>query len=300
MICFTQSSLIGDAADNYHDMTVAGLRDLHEHEYVSVWIYSNDDTEYTINGNSAGFHGCLLNTNVGFSATKGGSLHVSTAGWTEIASDGQNFAWSTSDYPSLFEIALPNTESTLDQASGRWTAPVDGIFFASAIIRLDSASDGWFSAAILTNSEQSWTSGMSTLSGGLASDYNDMTLAGLRQLSADDYLSVFVYSQSDADYSLYQNSAGFSVCALDTAVAFSAAKTVAQPITVSGWTEVTGYSTEGYTGLFSTGTSFSPMSGRFTAPSGGICESACQRFKTRLHTTDLRNICRSCCRGGSV
>lgn len=86
---------------------------------------------------------------------------------------------------------------------------------------------------------------MSVISGGLASDYNDMTVVGLRALQVEDYLSVNVFSNSDPDYTVQQNSAGFSVCALDTAVAFSAAKTENQVMTTIGWHEMTGYSTTG-------------------------------------------------------
>ena len=42
---------------------------------------------------------------------------------------------------------------------------------------------------------------------------------GLRQLDANDFLSVWIYSASDSDYSLYQNSAGFSVVELRYAFA---------------------------------------------------------------------------------
>ena len=86
---------------------------------------------------------------------------------------------------------------------------------------------------------------MSVISGGLASDYNDMTVVGLRALQVEDYLSVNVFSNSDPDYTVQQNSAGFSVCALDTAVAFSVAKTENQVMTTIGWHEMTGYSTTG-------------------------------------------------------
>ena len=110
--------------------------------------------------NSAGFHGCLLNAPVGFSATVGGALHVDHNEWQEVVGSGEDFAWSTSDYPSLFEVSLPNTRSTLDPATGRFTVPMDGIYFASAMVRLDGASEGWFVTAILTNGQPSWNSGM--------------------------------------------------------------------------------------------------------------------------------------------
>ena len=43
--------------------TVVGLRDLHEGEYVSVWVYNNADQEYTMYGslyNSSFAHLFLL------------------------------------------------------------------------------------------------------------------------------------------------------------------------------------------------------------------------------------------------
>ena len=265
------SALTGDASDNYHDMTVVGLRQLAAQEYVSVWVYANTDSEYTMYGNSAGFHGCLLNTNVGFSATKGGDLHVNHNNWQEIVAAEDDFAWSTSDYPSLFEISLPNTEASLDPSSGRFTVPEDGIYFASAMVRLDGADAGWFSAAILTNGVASWQSGLSVLSGDLADNYNDMTISGLRQLQANDYLSVWVYSNQDDSYLIQANSGGFSVCVMDAAVAFSAARNANIRVQANGWTEMTGgvYTTAGYKGLFSH-SSFDESTGRFTAPSAGI------------------------------
>ena len=69
--------------------------------------------------------------------------------------------------------------------------------------------------------------------------------------SAGDTLSVGVYAATDSDYTIYGNSAGFSVSKLRTKVAFSAAKPETQPVTAAGWTESVGpYSTTGYKGLF--------------------------------------------------
>lgn len=114
--------------------------------------------------------------------------------------------------------------------TGRFTAPRDGIYLAAANIRLDHADQGWFSAAVLTNGESSFESGMSVLNGDLvnrpaisyesadfrspgdvlasaisvdscrlmgdrgafqADNHDDMCLIGLRRLAAADYLSVW-------------------------------------------------------------------------------------------------------------
>ena len=93
-----------------------------------------------------------------------------------------------------------------------------------------------------------------------------MTVAGLRRLDAGDTLSVGVYAATDTDYTIYGNSAGFSVTKLRTKVAFSAAKTETQPVTASGWTESVGpYTTTGYKGLFGH-SSFDETTGRFVSP----------------------------------
>jgi hypothetical protein len=73
-----------------------------------------------------------------------------------------------------------------------------------------------------------------------------------------------------AAYTIYSNSAGFSVAKLRTKVAFSAAKTASQPVTTSAWTESVGpYSTTGYKGLFGH-VSLDTTTGRFTAPAEGV------------------------------
>ena len=43
---------------------------------------------------------------------------------------------------------------------------------------------GWFSAAVLTNGEQSWESGMSVLNGDMADNYDDMSISGLVRTQA--------------------------------------------------------------------------------------------------------------------
>jgi hypothetical protein len=57
---------------------------------------------------------------------------------------------------------------------------------------LDGADAGWFSVAILTSSEQSWETGLSTLTGDASDNYQDMEVVGLRELKAEEYVSVWV------------------------------------------------------------------------------------------------------------
>ena len=61
-----------------------------------------------------------------------------------------------------------------------------GLYFASSTLRIDGASAGWYSTAILTNAVPSWESGMSALNGQLSSNYHDFTMCGVRALEEGD------------------------------------------------------------------------------------------------------------------
>jgi hypothetical protein len=87
----------------------------------------------------------------------------------------------------------------------------DGIYVVAANVRLDHADVGWFSAAVLTNAEQSWESGMSALNGDLADSQDDLCLVGLRNLAAGDFLSVWIYSNGDSDYTISNDGASTSI-----------------------------------------------------------------------------------------
>eukprot|EP01052_Picozoa_sp_SAG31_P008524 SAG31_NODE_433_length_15750_cov_6.132579_1_plen_146_part_00 len=139
-----------------NDMTVSGLRQLERNDFLSVWIYSASDTDFLINGNSAGFSAVHLKTTVAFSAAVARSQPVSASGWVETTG-----GYTTVGYKGLFGHA------SFDDSTGRFTAPRAGIYLAAANIRLDHADTGWFSAAVLTNGEQRWESGLSALNGDL-------------------------------------------------------------------------------------------------------------------------------------
>ena len=108
-----------------------------------------------------------------------------------------------------------------------------GLYFASSTLRIDGASAGWYSTAILTNAVPSWESGMSALNGQLSSNYHDFTMCGVRALEEGDFLSVWAYANNDAVFTIQSNSAGFHAYLLseqaDT-VAFSATKAESQSV----------------------------------------------------------------------
>eukprot|EP01052_Picozoa_sp_SAG31_P008527 SAG31_NODE_433_length_15750_cov_6.132579_4_plen_394_part_00 len=65
-----------------------------------------------------------------------------------------------------------------------------------------------------------------------------MTIAGLRQLQADDYLSVWVFSREDTNYALSQNSGGFHVAQVSSGLLTSGSDSDADVVAGgSVWTE---------------------------------------------------------------
>ena len=111
--------------------------------------------------------------------TVGESIHVGgtacpesgcSSHWTEVKS------WSGEGYAGLY------IGQDFDLSTGRFVVRTAGLYFASSTLRIDGASAGWYSTAILTNAEPSWESGMSALNGQVASSYYDFTMAGVRSL----------------------------------------------------------------------------------------------------------------------
>jgi hypothetical protein len=83
--------------------------------------------------------------------------------WSQGANGCDNWveavSWEANSYGSLF------TGTDFDLATGRFNVRREGLYFASAMIRIDSASTGWYTMAVLTNGVHSWDSGLSALNG---------------------------------------------------------------------------------------------------------------------------------------
>merc|ERR1711871_1288510 len=88
------------------------------------------------------------------------------------------------------------------------------MYFASASIRIDQADDGIFALGILTNGEQSFTGGVTSMQAALASNYDSFCTVGIRALEQGDFLSVWVYSETDESYHTQGDRGGFHVAML--------------------------------------------------------------------------------------
>jgi hypothetical protein len=101
-------------------------------------VFAARDKKYSVDGSQGGFHVAQLNTKIALSVASNcnrpgkGTRYITHTGWTELAKcdDGID-GWQTKSYPSLF------SSKHFDEHAGRFTAPVRGMFFTSAMVRLD-------------------------------------------------------------------------------------------------------------------------------------------------------------------
>eukprot|EP01046_Picozoa_sp_COSAG06_P006713 COSAG06_NODE_319_length_17585_cov_7.462466_4_plen_1588_part_00 len=210
--------IAGDTADNYDALTVSGVRQLQQNDYLSLWVYSNHDQDFIINGNNGGFSAALIDPDgQGLSATvacsgSGKTKNVREVGWTELgACDGGEPGWIAdgSYSPGLFAFG-----NNFDPNTGRFTVSEYGMYYTSASIRIDQANDGIFALGVLTNGEQSFTGGVTSMQAALASNYDNFVTVGIRALQQGEFLSVWVYSETDASYRTQGDRGSFHVAML--------------------------------------------------------------------------------------
>ena len=102
---------------------------------VSVWVYAHEDTSYSVSGQS-GFSCVRGETTEGFGADLASDQQVGVMGWTEVAE------WEVSGTDG--RAGLFSLGTGFDMSTGRYTASVEGVYFASAQVRLDGADTGRF------------------------------------------------------------------------------------------------------------------------------------------------------------
>ena len=207
--------LLGDPAHNYEAATVAGMRLLAIGDYLSLYVYAQRDRDWTINGNNGGFAAALIETDgVAMSAASichgsGHNRHITEPGWTELSQcDDGAPGWTVEGYPGLFAHA------NFDPSHGRFTATDSGMYFASASVRINGATEGIFGFGILTNGERNFMGGVTAMNAALASNYDSFCTVGVRALEVGDFLSAWVYSSTDHDFAAGTDRSGFHVAML--------------------------------------------------------------------------------------
>ena len=229
--------LNGERADERSDFLTSCFLQLEVGDFISVSVQNSNDNDYTVAQEGSGFSAALLRTNdyaadggAGFAADKSGTIHVvNTTGWTEST------RYRTNSHATMFADAL------FDQNAGRFTAGVAGTYLTSATVRLDGADNGWFGFGIMTNDAKSWSSGLASLFGDPADNYEDVAIAGVRMLDREDFLSVVIYANADMDYSISDNEGGFGAAIIGDETVPAVSNRAADTKTfrnVLGWSEL--------------------------------------------------------------
>ncbi|MGH1386993.1 C1q-like domain-containing protein [Kordia sp.] len=139
-----------------------------------------------------------------FNVTSNATAYTS-AGEKEVGN------WNSSVNTDLF-----NDGSHLNLTNGRFTAPVDGLYFFSAQVRIDAingASGSVYSRLMIVKNgnKQGFRNGLHSIrnaDAGTAS-WDTQHVSGILKLSAGDYVSVFVESTGDTSFTL-QVESGFN------------------------------------------------------------------------------------------
>ncbi|GAA4279143.1 C1q-like domain-containing protein [Aquimarina mytili] len=137
-----------------------------------------------------------------FSADLSGTLVLSGAGnFVRVPS------WRTSDATIT---NLHDNGNHFDEASGTFTAPVNGLYFFSAQIRFDGVNSGDFRLLLGIQNKLSLDNGMHAITQGDAgTNFHTLTVSGVMKLNAGEQVNVNVQSSADTSWSLHSES-GFS------------------------------------------------------------------------------------------
>ena len=125
------------------------------------------------------------------------------SGWVEIGS------WSTT--PTVSRKHIHDIGNHFNETNGRFIAPVDGLYFVSAQVRVDNINADWWRLLVTINGNQDLHNGLHAImnSDAASSAFGSLSVSGVVKLDANDYLSVQVYSHSDTSWSIVGES-GFS------------------------------------------------------------------------------------------
>jgi hypothetical protein len=187
------NSIQGDPWASYYTLSAAGTLFLNAEEYVSVSIWGDSDTSWTVNTES-GFSGHLLQqhgsgTVAYFRGSKGGSQPLETPWRTLVRNwnDKGNVGGSGTDQMTGFSVVLTGaravsqtgwTEVTgwrnwgglfkkgsFNPTTGRFSATSSGYYHVACNIRLDRANGNYFRVIIAVDGSTSANGGLHSIRG---------------------------------------------------------------------------------------------------------------------------------------
>lgn len=200
---------------------------------------------------------------VGFQGSLTANQAVKKAGWVQVI----NFKTGV--------VGQFSNGSAFDAAKGVFTAPEDGYYLLTAIVRFDNANNGnsshWVRSYISINGSKDLNNGLHSIEGAPKDGSFTLPIEGVVKLSKNDKVTLWAYSQGDTDYTVtITTSFGGMFLGKTLTHGFHAAIQTKQTVTAKGWQQVTApWKTSGTTGLFMVGTGFDANKGEFVVPVTG-------------------------------
>jgi hypothetical protein len=186
-------------ADDFDNLQVNAVLELSQGDEVSLYFSSPSDTNYVLKRGSR-FTGSLLaeTINIGntasFLATLASNTVVSSTGSFELA------GWTSSGGPR-HDIGDNFAEST-----GVFSAPADGLYFLSGMIRVDEHSIGYIGLNLALNGSPQADFWTYVGASGLDDTFDNVQVNAIYNLTAGDKVSLYVTSPGDSDYTVGKGS----------------------------------------------------------------------------------------------
>ena len=190
---------------------------------------------------------------------------------------------ATSPHHKFHQSYLLHAAGSKGFKDNRWYAPYEGAYYCFANVRMDNGGRGYyFKLLIALDGTKDSHNGLSTMEGNMGSNnYRNMNVAGTLVMKANQYASIFVYTNGDNSWVLDDES-GFGCHYLITKVGFHA--DLGKSYTFNtGWHTFVGWRSSGSTTLYTMGNGFTAAG--YTAPSTGyyVC-TANMRFDSSSST----------------
>lgn len=180
---------------NYRALTVTGSLKMDPKDYVSVFLYSENDNSWTAQTES-GFSCQRFSTKVGFHAVKWEDQGMGQ-GFTELNK------WRVTERPTLYSVG-----GGFKDNGAKYAPPSEGAYFCYFNLRFDnlkrmSGTKVYFRSIISVNGDRDFNNGLHATEGDHAStDKRHMNVAGTLWLKVKDTVSVLAYSSEDPSYRL--------------------------------------------------------------------------------------------------
>ena len=240
-------------------LSVAGVVRLRSQQSLSVAVYGTNRYQWTTQGFSVVAVANPLPM-PSFHAHRWG-YQVNTTGWNNIRYYGNAYyQWEYDMHTDLF-----------NQNTGKFSAPVDGVYWVTGSVELRSATGNYFRLVAGVNGQFNLDGGLASVTGTPSLSFYTLTVTGTVWLNSKDILALGVYSDSDVSYRI--NRVDFSVHFLQyglTSMGFNVDLVNNYALRNTGWFPLTQWQNTSSLadGLYQNDTSL--VNGKYTISQGGV------------------------------